>query len=190
MYTTEQRLRAARNEARALRLLRAGEQKKDLLRRMRIGRAMQQKEETLRRLRLRRAKEQKEETLLKLRSHGKNIVVAGSRHLHLDDFEWKRIFRENGISKMDRIISGGAVGIDKSVEGFCRRNGYHNDIYPADWSMGRSAGPIRNGQMARLGQKLILIWDGRTKGSANMKRSMEEVGKEVVEYVSNIKSFE
>jgi hypothetical protein len=43
--------------------------------------------------------------------------------------------------------------------------------YPADWSTyGASAGPIRNQAMVDAADALLLIWDGRSRGSADVKR--------------------
>lgn len=44
------------------------------------------------------------------------------------------------------------------------------DYYPADWEKyGKSAGPIRNSEMANHADALILIWDGSSRGSRDMK---------------------
>lgn len=41
--------------------------------------------------------------------------------------------------------------------------------FPADWaSHGRSAGPIRNREMARYGEALVAVWDGESRGTKNM----------------------
>lgn len=46
-----------------------------------------------------------------------------------------------------------------------------------------AAGPIRNRKMAKLGDALLLIWDGESKGSANMKKEMEKLNKPVYEVI-------
>jgi len=56
--------------------------------------------------------------------------------------------------------------------------------FPADWDThGRAAGPIRNKQMAEYGDALLLIWDGESRGSANMKSNMKKLGKPVYEII-------
>jgi hypothetical protein len=41
--------------------------------------------------------------------------------------------------------------------------------FPADWGKhGKSAGPIRNKQMAECADGLIAFWDGESKGTKNM----------------------
>lgn len=49
--------------------------------------------------------------------------------------------------------------------------------FPADWHrFGRSAGPIRNGEMARYGEVLVLIWNETSKGSEDMLKQARQEG--------------
>lgn len=58
--------------------------------------------------------------------------------------------------------------------------------FPADWDLhGKAAGPIRNRQMAKYADCLLLIWDGKSRGSMNMKQEMERIGKPVYEVIIN-----
>lgn len=55
--------------------------------------------------------------------------------------------------------------------------------FPADWNTyGKSAGPIRNEQMAVYGDALILVWDGKSKGSANMLFQAKLYGLRIYEH--------
>jgi len=56
--------------------------------------------------------------------------------------------------------------------------------FKPDWGThGRAAGPIRNREMAKYGDALLLIWDGASRGSANMKQEMIKLGKPVYEVI-------
>lgn len=56
--------------------------------------------------------------------------------------------------------------------------------FPADWdTYGKAAGPIRNQQMASYADALLLIWDGKSKGSMNMKNNMLRLNKPVYEII-------
>lgn len=56
--------------------------------------------------------------------------------------------------------------------------------FPADWNThGKSAGHIRNKQMAEYADALLLIWDGESRGSANMKQNMLKLNKPVYEVI-------
>lgn len=45
---------------------------------------------------------------------------------------------------------------------------------------GKAAGPIRNIDMAKIGNTLIAIWDGRSKGTLNMIKVAEKRGLKVM----------
>ncbi len=77
-----------------------------------------------------------------------------------------------------------AHGIDEAGEHWGLVNFKKVVEFPADWDTnGRSAGPIRNKQMAEYGDALLLIWDGKSAGSRNMKETMEKLNKPVYEYI-------
>lgn len=59
--------------------------------------------------------------------------------------------------------------------------------FPADWKThGKAAGPLRNRKMAEYGDVLLLIWDGKSKGSANMKKEMLKLKKPVHEIIISV----
>lgn len=65
-----------------------------------------------------------------------------------------------------------------------RTYAYDNDIkiksFPADWERyGKSAGFVRNDEMAAYADKAIIFWDGKSVGSKDMIDKMEKLGKEV-----------
>lgn len=62
--------------------------------------------------------------------------------------------------------------------------GVEIEEFPADWEkFGKAAGPVRNAQMADRGDCLFLIWDGRSRGSRNMKDNMLHRNKWVEERI-------
>lgn len=73
------------------------------------------------------------------------------------------------------VVCGMAKGADSLGEDWAKRNKIPIKYFPADWDKyGRSAGPIRNGEMAKYGDALILLWDGKSSGSAGMKKLAEK----------------
>jgi hypothetical protein len=55
-------------------------------------------------------------------------------------------------------------------------------VFEAEWEKyGNRAGPLRNKKMAVYGDRLLLIWDGESKGSLSMKKAMLEMNKPVYE---------
>lgn len=82
------------------------------------------------------------------------------------------------------IVSGGCRGVDRMGESLARAMGFPLKVFPADWNAhGKAAGPIRNRQMARYADALVLIWDGKSRGSASMKREAEAAGLVVFEWI-------
>ena len=100
------------------------------------------------------------------------VIVAGTRRFDTATFypivDWAL---RAGPFDATSIISGGASGIDATAEQWGKRNDTAVLRYAADWNRhGRAAGPKRNEAMAESADALILIWDGESKGSADMRR--------------------
>lgn len=67
------------------------------------------------------------------------------------------------------IVSGNARGTDILGEKYAEKRNYKLKIFPADWDKyGKSAGYIRNNEMAKYGDALIAFWDGTSRGTENM----------------------
>lgn len=69
------------------------------------------------------------------------------------------------------VIQGDCQGPDRDGAAFFRALPSPPVIkgVPADWQKhGKAAGPIRNSQMAEMGDALIAIWDGRSRGTKDM----------------------
>lgn len=115
------------------------------------------------------------------------LIIAGSRTLK-PSFGFIRSAMEMlWVSKhgpITEIVSGCAEGVDSEGEHWASH--YERQVirFPADWKKhGRAAGPIRNKQMADYADALLLIWDGQSRGSSNMKQEMLKLKKPVYEVV-------
>jgi len=104
------------------------------------------------------------------------VIIAGSRSIT----DLRAVFhamaraREYGIVPTS-ILCGMARGVDMLGYEWARLQEIHVDEYPADWSKGRTAGFVRNFQMARNADALVLVWDGKSNGSANMLSHAERL---------------
>lgn len=109
------------------------------------------------------------------------VIIAGSRNYkdnkfifsELDKILTQEYFHEygedNGNILCDEIISGGARGVDTCSKHYAIYNKVKYREFKADWKThGKSAGPIRNEEMAKEGDMLIAFWDGRSKGTKDM----------------------
>lgn len=67
------------------------------------------------------------------------------------------------------VVCGGAAGVDSLGADLAREHNVPVTYFPAEWgTYGRSAGPRRNRQMAEYAEALIAVWDGKSRGTANM----------------------
>lgn len=98
------------------------------------------------------------------------VIIAGSRHYNP---ELADTLVENAIAQagwnITHVINGTATGIDQAGARWAKKNNKTVINYPPDWKThGKKAGPLRNTQMLNNADALILIWDGKSKGSKNM----------------------
>lgn len=94
-------------------------------------------------------------------------IIAGSRDIWsydlleqvIDEIEWP----------ITSVVCGMAPGADSVGWAWAHINSVPIDERPADWNgKGKSAGIIRNVEMANNADTLILLWDGQSHGSQHM----------------------
>jgi hypothetical protein len=111
------------------------------------------------------------------------VIIAGGR-----DFNNYKLLRET-LDKLFKgrtdieIVSGACntgkltynrtdgtivCGADGLGEKYARERGYPVTPFPADWSIGKSAGYIRNKEMAMYADALVAFWDGQSRGTGHM----------------------
>lgn len=118
------------------------------------------------------------------------VIIAGSRTATMANV-LKAISYCPFIKDATEIVSGKAPGADKHGETWAESAGIPVKPFPADWDnitipgavvrkrgdgtpYNAAAGPMRNGQMARYADALLLVWDGKSKGSEDMWRRAKE----------------
>jgi hypothetical protein len=94
-------------------------------------------------------------------------IIAGSRNF--EDL-LKMTEELNDIDfEITEVISGDARGADRTGEAWAKINNIPIKKMPADWDRyGRSAGYIRNEDMAKCAEVLIAFWDGESRGTKHM----------------------
>lgn len=108
------------------------------------------------------------------------VIIAGGR-----DFDDGKLLQD-ALGDVDsewgitEIVSGCARGADRMGEYWALQNGIPVREFPADWrTHGRSAGYIRNRQMADYADGLVAFWDGKSRGTANMIEQAQRQGLQV-----------
>ena len=99
------------------------------------------------------------------------MIIAGGRNFN--NYELLREMCYHMLSKKKDthkviVVSGHAAGADALGEVYALERGFGLETYPADWSRGRMAGPLRNERMARVADALIAFWDGKSRGTKNI----------------------
>jgi hypothetical protein len=114
------------------------------------------------------------------------LIIAGTRTLNFDIGTIQNLIDASIPMNLEikQIVSGTCQGIDQSGEHYADFQNIQVKRFKPDWKKhGNAAGPIRNAEMAEYADALLLIWDGESKGSANMKMNMTKLNKPVYEII-------
>ena len=108
------------------------------------------------------------------------LLISGPRSLEVDPEVIGELLQENNI-KPDKIITGGAKGIDACAEAYANQAKIPYEalrpIHRASW------GAIANNtRLAKEGDVLLAITDGASHGTADMITRMKKLGKPTFVY--------
>ena len=112
------------------------------------------------------------------------IAVVGSRG-YPDEWDVRNyIWTLRPMKNSVMVISGGAKGPDTWARLACARAGIYFRLYEADWNThGKSAGPLRNYEMAVACDKVVAFWDGESRGTLDMIRKARDLEKPILIHV-------
>ena len=109
------------------------------------------------------------------------LLIAGSRSIK--DFDLNPYMPE----KVDFIISGGANGIDEIAEKHADKKRISKIIMrPAYNQYGKGAPLKRNEQMVDMCDEVLIIWDGKSKGTKYTEEYAKAHGKKVTTVLCEI----
>lgn len=114
-------------------------------------------------------------------------IIAGSRTITgTEGFTAVEAAIKASKFAITEVVSGTANGVDRLGEMWARQVGVPIKEFPADWQEhGKSAGFIRNAEMADYADALIAVWDGVSKGTNHMINIAERKGLKVsITYVT------
>lgn len=99
------------------------------------------------------------------------IAVVGSRNVVVDDIG-------KHIADVEEIVSGGAVGVDSCAAEYAKENGIKLTAFlPQYERYGHAAPIIRNKEIVDYADKVIVFWNGKSKGSLSVIKYAEKTGK-------------
>lgn len=109
---------------------------------------------------------------------GIRLIVAGSRGLN--DYQTVKTAIDDLASRgmvISAIIEGTALGVDRLASRYAVEHGIENIRVPAEWNLyHRGAGVVRNRKMAEMGDALLALWDGKSRGTRDMIKAANSVG--------------
>ena len=100
------------------------------------------------------------------------LVVAGSRDFN--DYNLLSTTLDEVVAELKTeynvtIVSGTANGADKFGEKYAEKHGLKIERHPANWGrFGRDAGPIRNAEMVKESDGVVVFWNGHSAGASNI----------------------
>lgn len=112
------------------------------------------------------------------------LIIAGGRHLDAHKiYPLIKWWINNQPELICEIVSGKCRGVDFAGEMYGLDNWIPVKLFPYRNGLGKAGGPVRNKEMAEYAHSLLLIWDGESSGSKNMKSQMVKLNKPVYEII-------
>ena len=100
------------------------------------------------------------------------IAIVGSRkllHIELDSYIPKEVVE---------IVSGGALGVDACAAEYAKDRGLKlTEFLPQYRLYGRAAPIVRNREIVNYADRVIVFWDGRSKGAQSVISYAKKIGK-------------
>ena len=100
------------------------------------------------------------------------LLIAGSRSI--TDLDLSPYIPDD----VDTVICGGADGIDRLAEQYADKHHLSKYILRPRYDLYRRAAPLkRNEQMVELADSVLIIWDGRSKGTQHTIKYSKKLNK-------------
>ena len=81
------------------------------------------------------------------------------------------------------VVNGTAKGADSLGGEYANLRGYTQEKFVPEWDkLGKSAGMVRNTEMAKRADAIIAFWDQKSKGTKNMIQTCQKLGKPIQVY--------
>lgn len=107
------------------------------------------------------------------------LLIVGSRSI--ENFDLAPYITPD----VDTIVSGGAKGIDTLAERFADTHNLSKIIIKPQYELyGKAAPIIRNQEMVKIADKILVIWDGISRGTAFTVNYAKKMNKDMNVIVS------
>ena len=111
-------------------------------------------------------------------------IIAGSRTINDYDVLLKAIADSGFENEITEVVCGCATGVDSMGARWAMSKGIPIMPFYPNWrEYGQKAGPIRNEEMAKYADALILVWHGDSRGSLSMRNIATRYKLRIYEHV-------
>ncbi len=101
------------------------------------------------------------------------IAVVGSRNAEINGDKLEKYFAE-----AREIVSGGARGVDSCAADYAAKHKIKLTEFLPNYKLyGRAAPIVRNKEIVDYADKVLVFWDGKSKGSLSVIKYAEKAGK-------------
>lgn len=106
------------------------------------------------------------------------VIIAGSREGFGPEDVYRAIQQSGWMDKITEVVSGGARGTDRLGEWIAKKKGIPVKQFIPDWDgpAGKGAGYVRNEEMAKYADALIVLIYNNSRGSEHMLRMAKKYG--------------
>ena len=110
-----------------------------------------------------------------------NVVITGGRHFKDKKMMFSVLDKIHETNPIVRLAHGGCTGADNLAREWALEKGITSVSYPADWHIGKKAGPMRNAFMLQKEQPEYVVAFPGGRGTQNAIQFAEKMGYVVID---------
>jgi predicted Rossmann fold nucleotide-binding protein DprA/Smf involved in DNA uptake len=120
---------------------------------------------------------QKEATAVAV-PNGLVVAVVGSRSVTTCKALLRRLDAMHALGQVAAVVSGGAAGVDTLAAAWAMRNLVPlTELRPDYAAHGAGATHVRNAEIVRRADLVLIVWDGVSKGTLSSARAAAKLGR-------------
>lgn len=104
------------------------------------------------------------------------MIVCGGRDYSLSEYDYGILTGIDAVWPVTELVSGGCAGADTGAERWARNKQIPIKRFLPDWAkLGKSAGPLRNKEMAEYADSCVVFDGGRGTADMALKATEHEL---------------
>ncbi|WP_240734957.1 SLOG family protein [Hymenobacter sp. UV11] len=111
-------------------------------------------------------------------ARGLVVAVVGSRSVTSCKALGRRLDALHALGKVAQVVSGGAAGVDTLATQWAMRNLVPLvELLPDYRAHGKAATHLRNAEIVKRADLVLLVWDGESHGTLSSARAAAKLGR-------------